>query len=153
MLVRERMSTKPVTITADVPITEALRVMRENQVRRLPVLDPERANAPESVAAIRELAADLFVVCDEVYREFVFDGGTVRSFTEFTDLAQRIVVVDSVSKRFNACGVRIGCMASKNAELIDLRTIHSFDPCMACGVHIVDAQGKELTRVELEGRM
>jgi acetoin utilization protein AcuB len=41
MLVRERMSTKPVTITADVSITEALRVMRENQVRRLPVLDSE----------------------------------------------------------------------------------------------------------------
>jgi acetoin utilization protein AcuB len=41
MLVRERMSTKPVTITADVPITEALRIMRQNQVRRLPVLDAE----------------------------------------------------------------------------------------------------------------
>jgi acetoin utilization protein AcuB len=41
MLVRERMSTRPVTIGADVPITEALRVMRENQVRRLPVLDRE----------------------------------------------------------------------------------------------------------------
>ena len=41
MLVRERMSTKPVTITADVPITEALRIMRENQVRRLPVLDSD----------------------------------------------------------------------------------------------------------------
>jgi acetoin utilization protein AcuB len=39
MLVRERMSTKPVTITANVPITEALRIMRQNQVRRLPVLD------------------------------------------------------------------------------------------------------------------
>jgi acetoin utilization protein AcuB len=41
MLVRERMSTKPVTITADVPITEALRIMRQSQVRRLPVLDAE----------------------------------------------------------------------------------------------------------------
>jgi acetoin utilization protein AcuB len=40
VLVRERMSTKPVTITADTPITEALRVMRQSQVRRLPVLDP-----------------------------------------------------------------------------------------------------------------
>ena len=39
MLVRKRMSTNPVTITADVPITEALRIMRQNQVRRLPVLD------------------------------------------------------------------------------------------------------------------
>jgi acetoin utilization protein AcuB len=41
MLVRERMSTKPVTISADLSITEALRVMRRNQVRRLPVLDRE----------------------------------------------------------------------------------------------------------------
>jgi acetoin utilization protein AcuB len=41
MLVRERMSKQPVTITADVPITEALRIMRENQVRRLPVLDSD----------------------------------------------------------------------------------------------------------------
>jgi acetoin utilization protein AcuB len=39
VLVRERMSTHPVTITADIPITEALRVMRQSQVRRLPVLD------------------------------------------------------------------------------------------------------------------
>jgi acetoin utilization protein AcuB len=39
MLVSERMSTRPVTITADIPITEALRIMRQNQVRRLPVLD------------------------------------------------------------------------------------------------------------------
>lgn len=43
MLVCERMSTKPVTITADTPITDALRVMRQNQVRRLPVLDREGA--------------------------------------------------------------------------------------------------------------
>ena len=43
MLVRERMSTRPVTITATVPITDALRIMRQNQVRRLPVLDEDGA--------------------------------------------------------------------------------------------------------------
>jgi aspartate aminotransferase len=63
---------------------------------------------------------DLFVICDEVYREFVFGSGDVRSFTRFTELAQRIIVVDSVSKRFNACGVRIGCMATKNREVLDV---------------------------------
>lgn len=63
---------------------------------------------------------DLFVIADEVYREFVFDGGQVRSFTRYADLADRIIVVDSVSKRFNACGVRIGCMASHNREVIDV---------------------------------
>ena len=73
----------------------------------------------EAVAKVA-VESDLFVICDEVYREFVFDSGQVRSFTRFTDLAQRIIVVDSVSKRFNACGVRIGCMATKNREVLDV---------------------------------
>ena len=72
--------------------------------------------------AVAEIAVEheLFVICDEVYREFVFDSGQVRSFTRFADLAQRIIVVDSVSKRFNACGVRIGCLATKNREILDV---------------------------------
>ncbi len=72
--------------------------------------------------AVAQVASehDLFVICDEVYREFVFGSGEVRSFTRFTDLAERIIVVDSVSKRFNACGVRIGCMATKNREVLDV---------------------------------
>jgi aspartate aminotransferase len=73
----------------------------------------------EAVARVA-VERDLFVICDEVYREFVFDTGRVRSFTRFADLAQRIIVVDSVSKRFNACGVRIGCMATKNREVLDV---------------------------------
>ncbi len=73
----------------------------------------------EAVARVAE-RHDLFVICDEVYREFVFDGGEVRSFTQFGDLAQRIIVVDSVSKRFNACGVRIGCLATHNREVLDV---------------------------------
>jgi len=80
------------------------------------VYTAEELNAVATVAA----EAGLFVICDEVYREFVFDGGTVRSFTEYSDLAQQIIVVDSVSKRFSACGVRIGCVASKNREFIDV---------------------------------
>jgi aspartate aminotransferase len=73
----------------------------------------------EGVARVA-VEADLFVICDEVYREFVFDGGSVGSFTRFSDLADRIIVVDSVSKRFNACGVRIGCMATANREVLDV---------------------------------
>jgi aspartate aminotransferase len=76
----------------------------------------------EELEAVARVAveADLFVICDEVYREFVFDGGSVRSFTRYRDLADRIIVVDSVSKRFNACGVRIGCLASRNREVLDV---------------------------------
>jgi len=73
----------------------------------------------EAVAQVA-VENDLFVICDEVYREFVFGGGQVRSFTRFSELAQRIIVVDSVSKRFNACGVRIGCLATKNREVLDV---------------------------------
>ncbi|MEJ2580975.1 MAG: pyridoxal phosphate-dependent aminotransferase [Acidobacteriota bacterium] len=73
----------------------------------------------EAVATVA-LENDLFVICDEVYREFVFDGGTPRSFTQFENLAQRIIVVDSVSKRFNSCGVRIGCLATHNREVLDI---------------------------------
>ena len=76
----------------------------------------------EELEAVARVAVehDLFVICDEVYREFVFGGGEVRSFTRFADLASRIIVVDSVSKRFNACGVRIGCMATHNREILDV---------------------------------
>ncbi len=76
----------------------------------------------EELEAVAHVAVehDLFVICDEVYREFVFDGGEVRPFARFRRLADRIIVVDSVSKRFNACGVRIGCLASHNHQVLDV---------------------------------
>jgi aspartate aminotransferase len=82
----------------------------------------------EELEAVARVAMenDLFVICDEVYREFVFDGGKIRSFTEFDDLAQRIIVVDSVSKRFNACGVRIS--ARRGCRFRPLSSSWSF-PC------------------------
>lgn len=77
---------------------------------------------PEELEAVARVAKenDLFVICDEVYREFVFDGDKPRSFTQFEDLAQQIIVVDSVSKRYNACGVRMGCMATHNRQILDI---------------------------------
>ncbi len=61
---------------------------------------------------------DIFVIADEVYREFVYDGTKFISFTEYPEILDKLVVIDSVSKRFSACGVRIGCMASKNKLFI-----------------------------------
>ncbi len=59
---------------------------------------------------------DLFVIADEVYREMVFDGGKVKSFGHRKDIYDRLIIVDSVSKRFNACGTRIGSIFTKNKE-------------------------------------
>ena len=62
---------------------------------------------------------DLFLVSDEVYREFVYDDPTLCSMLEFEDAAEQVIVVDSVSKRFSACGARVGLLLSRNRELMD----------------------------------
>ena len=63
-------------------------------------------------------AHDLFLVSDEVYREFVYDGLSATSALDLADMDDRVVVVDSLSKRFSACGIRLGCLVSRNAEVI-----------------------------------
>ncbi len=61
---------------------------------------------------------DLFFVSDEVYREFVYDGLIATSALSLAGFEERVVVVDSLSKRFSACGIRLGCFVSRNAEVI-----------------------------------
>ncbi|MGI6089799.1 MAG: pyridoxal phosphate-dependent aminotransferase [Saccharofermentanales bacterium] len=60
---------------------------------------------------------NLFIIADEVYREFTYEGLEATSFGEMTDILDRVIIVDSVSKRFSACGARIGSLATKNKEL------------------------------------
>ena len=63
---------------------------------------------------------DMFVIGDEAYREFVYGGEPLQSFGEFAETApENIIVIDTVSKRFSACGARIGCIISKNKELMN----------------------------------
>jgi len=57
---------------------------------------------------------DLYVIADEVYREFVYNGEPLASFAQFEDAAEHVILIDSVSKRFSACGARVGCLISKN---------------------------------------
>ncbi len=61
----------------------------------------------------------LFLIVDEVYREFVYDGRerpNALSLEGFDDL---LVVVDSLSKRFSACGIRLGCLVTRNREVFE----------------------------------
>ena len=72
---------------------------------------------------IKKLAAivkkhDLFLIADEVYREFAYDGATHYSILQEEGLDDYAIVIDSVSKRYSMCGARIGCMVSKNKEVI-----------------------------------
>ena len=61
---------------------------------------------------------DLFIIGDEVYREFVYGGEPLMSLLQLEGYEDNVVVIDSVSKRFSACGARIGCVISRNKELM-----------------------------------
>lgn len=62
---------------------------------------------------------DLFLIADEVYREFVYDNVQHQSVLHDFDLEDNAIIIDSVSKRYSMCGARIGCLVSKNKEVIN----------------------------------
>ncbi len=74
----------------------------------------------EELQVLKELALkyDLYLIADEVYREFVYDGREHFSIMQLEGLDDNVILIDSVSKRYSACGFRIGMMISKNKKLI-----------------------------------
>lgn len=74
----------------------------------------------EEMRMIADIAKkhDLFLICDEVYREFCYDESFgVPTMGQFRDIDENLVIIDSVSKRFSACGARVGCVVTRNREL------------------------------------
>ncbi len=74
---------------------------------------------PEELQMVAELCRDrgLFLVVDEVYREFVYDGRRAESALTLTGFEGNVIVVDSLSKRYSACGIRLGCLATRNRDI------------------------------------
>lgn len=74
----------------------------------------------QELEVLREIVIkhDLYLIADEVYREFCYDGEVHTSVMHLDGLDQHVILIDSVSKRYSACGVRIGCMISKNKEVM-----------------------------------
>lgn len=60
---------------------------------------------------------DLFLIGDEVYKEFVYDGAKHKSLLEYDDVKDRVIVVDSISKRFSCCGARVGAVLTRNPDI------------------------------------
>jgi aspartate aminotransferase len=93
----------------------------------------------------------LFLISDEVYREFVYDGRTAISALELPGIEDLVVVVDSLSKRYSACGIRLGSLVTRNAEIYDscLRMAQArlSSPAIAQFLAVgVDSLGDEYTR-------
>ncbi len=74
----------------------------------------------EELYMLAQLAKDhnLWIISDEVYREFIYDDINYISFGNIADVEDRVIIIDSVSKRYSACGARIGSIASKNKDII-----------------------------------
>lgn len=74
----------------------------------------EEINTLASVAKEK----DIFIISDEVYREFVYDNLDYASFGTIKDIEDKVIIIDSISKRYSACGARVGLIVSRNKEFM-----------------------------------
>ncbi len=80
-----------------------------------------RVYTREEIDMLAKIATEynLFIFADEVYREFIYDDLEYTSFAQIDDIKDRVILIDSVSKRYSACGSRIGSIASKNKKVME----------------------------------
>jgi len=119
---------KPITTSIDngfaLPPESAFDAMITDKTQAILICNPN--NPTGNLYTIEELEFlkricikhDLFLFADEVYREFVYDGLVHTSILSIEELENHAVVIDSVSKRYSACGARLGALVSKNKEVI-----------------------------------
>jgi len=107
----------------------------------------------EELERVAEFCRDhgLFLISDEVYREFVYDGSRAISALELRGAEEFVIVVDSLSKRYSACGIRLGALVTRNRQIYDvcLRMAQGrlSPPGLAQFIAVgADALGEEYTR-------
>ena len=109
---------KPVTTYAEegykYAIRERLEAAVTDKTKMISIVNPGNPTgcilSREDMRVICDFAKehDLWILADEVYREFAYDGREMTSFGQYEDVADRVIVIDSISKTFSACGARIG---------------------------------------------
>jgi aspartate aminotransferase len=119
---------RPVTTKAEdgyhLPKREAIEARITPKTRAILICSPNNPTGTvyteEEMEMLGALCRDrgLYLVSDEVYREFAYDGRKQRSALTLPGLDDRAIVVDSLSKRVSLCGARIGCVVSRNKELM-----------------------------------
>ena len=119
---------KPITTYADegfrLPANSKFESLITEKTKAIMLCNPGNPTgavySKDDLIRITELANKytLFVISDEVYREFVYDGLNHTSILDFPEIEENAVMVDSISKRYSACGARIGCFVSRNSKLM-----------------------------------
>lgn len=106
------------------PPNEAIEALIGPKTKAIMICNPGNPTgtvySKEDIFRLGELAKrhGLYVISDEVYREFIYEGLSHTSMLQVPGLEEHAIVVDSVSKRYSACGARIGCIVSRNKELM-----------------------------------
>ena len=103
---------------------------------------------------------DIYLICDEVYREFFYNGEGLVTMGTLDDPNGNLVIIDSVSKRFSACGARIGCLISKNKALMAEAmkfcqarlSVATLDQVAAAALYTVDQHSFDEMRLEYQRR-
>ncbi|WP_454802089.1 pyridoxal phosphate-dependent aminotransferase [Mucilaginibacter phyllosphaerae] len=105
------------------PISEFEKLITE-KTKAIIICNPNNPTgylySQEELDALKELALkyDLYLFSDEAYREFCYDGRQFISPMHLSGLDENVIVMDTVSKRYSACGARLGCLITKNKEVI-----------------------------------
>ena len=103
---------------------------------------------------------DLYLICDEVYREFVYGGEELMSVLQFPGYEENVIVIDSVSKRFSACGARVGMLISRNRAFLAQAlkmcqcrlSVATVDQVAAAALYALDRRYFDATREEYRRR-
>ncbi len=119
----------PVTLQAEngfhLPSREKMEEKITSRTRAILICSPNNPTGTVYTREEMEMIAgiskkyNLFVLSDEVYREFIYEGKHT-SIMNIAGISDQAILLDSVSKRYSACGARIGCMVSKNQEVMDV---------------------------------
>ena len=106
------------------PPIESIEAAITKKTRALFICNPNNPSGyvytKAELEALAQLALkhDIFFIVDEVYREFVYDENEHISVLQFEGLEEHAVLIDSMSKRYSMCGARIGCLITKNKEIV-----------------------------------
>ncbi len=118
---------RPVTSTIEdgfaLPPVEEFEKLVTPRTKAILICNPNNPTgglySPEEMERLRDIVLkhDLFLLSDEVYREFIYDGAPYRSALSLKGVEDNVIVIDSVSKRYSECGIRIGMMVARNPVL------------------------------------
>ena len=119
---------KPISTSIDngfsLPPIEAFEKLITENTKAILICNPGNPTgylySKEELQTLRDIVKkhDLFLFADEVYREFCYDGNEHFSVLNLNGLENNAVVIDSTSKRYSMCGIRVGCIVSKNKDVI-----------------------------------